>query len=187
VVQPLCGEITGSGNSNGPRPDGAREAFVPPANGVDSAPWRTSILAPRQGANVDILRFPVVLPPATISTSLRDDRVGTKARNAHQFHSHPLQASDLRREEVRRIVEETIPPEEKEQFMSTAEMLKEEGRVEGRQVLCESVLDLLETRFDAVPPSVRESLLEVEDLAQLRSLVRRAGLCSSVEEFAQGL
>jgi predicted transposase YdaD len=114
-----------------------------------------------------------------------------------------LQASDLRREEVRRIVEETIPPEEKEQFMSTAEMLKEEGRVEGRQegrvegrqegraegrqVLCESVLDLLETRFDAVPPSVRESLLRVEDLAQLRSLVRRAGLCSSVEEFAQGL
>ena len=36
-----------------------------------------------------------------------------------------LQASDLRREEVRRIVEETSPTEEKAQFMSPAEMLKE--------------------------------------------------------------
>ena len=106
-----------------------------------------------------------------------------------------LQASDLRREEVRSIVEETIPPEEKEQFMSTAEMLKEEGRVEGRQegraegrrVLCESVIDLLETRFQVIPTAVRESVLRVEDLAQLRHLVQRAGLCSSAEEFSQGL
>jgi hypothetical protein len=29
----------------------------------------------------------VVLPPATISTSLRDARAGTNARNAHQIHS----------------------------------------------------------------------------------------------------
>jgi hypothetical protein len=60
-------------------------------------------------------------------------------------------------------VEETIPPEEKEQFMSTAEMLKEEGRQEGRQAaLCDSVLDLLETRFNQIPPSVRESVLRIE-------------------------
>jgi len=94
-----------------------------------------------------------------------------------------LQASDLRRDEVRRIVEESIPPEEKEQFMSTAEMLKEEGRqegrAEGRQALCDSVLDLLETRFHQFPPGLRDSVLQVQDLAQLRALVRRAGVCAS--------
>ena len=119
-----------------------------------------------------------------------------------------LQASDLRRDEVRRIVEETIPPEEKDQFMSTAEMLKEEGRQEGRQegrhegrqegrqeghhegrhaALCDSVLDLLETRFKQIPPSLPESIRRIEDLDQLRALVRRAGICSSVEEFAANL
>lgn len=94
-----------------------------------------------------------------------------------------LQASDLRGEEVRRIVEETIPPEEKEQFMSTAEMLKEEGRVEGREALQACVLDLLETRFAAITPALRESVLRVTDLTQLRQLVRRAGICASVEDF----
>jgi predicted transposase YdaD len=107
-----------------------------------------------------------------------------------------LQASDLRRDEVRRIVEETIPPEEKDQFMSTAEMLKEEGRREGHQegrhegrhaALCDSVLDLLETRFNQIPPGLRESVLRIEDLDQLRALVRRAGICSSVDEFAADL
>jgi hypothetical protein len=49
------------------------------------------------------------------------------------------------------------------------------------------VIDLLETRFQAIPPAISESVLRIEDLAQLRALVRRAGLCSSVEEFSQGL
>ena len=80
--------------------------------------------------------------------------------------------------------------------MSTAEMLKEEGRQEGRQegrhegrqaALCDSVLDLLETRFNLIPPSVRESVLRMEDLGQLRALVRHAGICSSVEEFVANL
>jgi len=76
--------------------------------------------------------------------------------------------------------------------MSTAEMLKEEGRQEGRaeglqagrQALCDSVLDLLETRFNEISPALRQSVLRVEDLGQLRVLVRRAGVCTSLEEFA---
>jgi hypothetical protein len=72
--------------------------------------------------------------------------------------------------------------------MSTAEMLKEEGRQEGRQAaLCDSVIDLLETRFHQIPPSLRESVLRIDDLEQLRALVRRAGICSSVQEFAENL
>jgi predicted transposase YdaD len=100
-----------------------------------------------------------------------------------------LKASDLRGEEVRRIVEETIPPEEKEQFMSTAEMLKEEGRAEGRQeghlsALRDAIFDLLETRFTEIPAEVRESVLRVTDLTHLRQLVRRAGVCASLADFA---
>ena len=65
-------------------------------------------------------------------------------------------------------MEETIPPEEKEQFMSTAEMLREEGRAEGRQeghlsALRDAVFDLLETRFTEIPAALRESVLRVND------------------------
>jgi predicted transposase YdaD len=102
-------------------------------------------------------------------------------------------------------VEETIPPEEKEQFMSTAEMLKEEGRAEGRQegrvegrlegrvegrleghlsALRDAIFDLLEIRFTEIPAEVRESVLQVTDLTHLRQLVRRAGVCASLEDFA---
>ena len=89
-------------------------------------------------------------------------------------------------------MEETIPPEEKEQFMSTAEMLREEGRAEGRQeghlsALRDAVFDLLETRFTEIPAALRESVLRVNDLPQLRQLVRRAGVCASLEDFAAGL
>jgi predicted transposase YdaD len=79
--------------------------------------------------------------------------------------------------------------------MSAAEMLKEEGRAEGRQegraegrqVLCDSVLDLLETRFQVIPARVREAVLRVEDLSQLRNLVRRAAVCASLDEFSTDL
>jgi hypothetical protein len=99
-----------------------------------------------------------------------------------------LQASDLRQDEVRRIVEETIPSEEKEQFMSTAEMLKEEGRREGRKAaLRESVFDLLESRFGQIPADLRESVLRIQDLAQLRALVTQAGICASLVEFLANL
>jgi hypothetical protein len=86
------------------------------------------------------------------------------------------------------IVEETIPPEEKEQFMITAEMLKEEGRQVGHlTALREAVLDLLETRFTEIPAVLRESVLRLNDLNHLRQLVRRAGLCASLEDFSAEL
>ena len=89
-------------------------------------------------------------------------------------------------------MEETIPPEEKGQFVSTAEMLKEEGRVEGRlaghlSALHDAVFDLLETRFTEIPAALRESVLRVNDLTHLRQLVRRAGVSASLEDFAEGL
>ena len=96
-------------------------------------------------------------------------------------------------------MEETVPPEEKEPFMSTAEMLKgegrqegraegrQEGRAEGRKALCDSVLDLLETRFKSVPLSLREAVLRVDDLSQLRRLVQLAAVSVSLDAFAAGL
>lgn len=43
-----------------------------------------------------------------------------------------LGASELQEGQIRAIVDEIVPPQQKEKFMSTAEMLKEEGRQEGR-------------------------------------------------------
>ena len=86
------------------------------------------------------------------------------------------------------LVEETIPPEEKEQFMSTAEMLKEEGCHEGHPAaLREAVFDLLETRFTEIPAVLHESVLRLKDLTHLRQLVRRAGVCASLEDFSAEL
>ena len=153
-----------------------------------------AILAAMQGERQGPMTFDQVRQ--IVSELFEEEHRDVATELAALLWTFLLQASDLRRDEVRRIVEETIPPEEKEQFMSTAEMLKEEGRQEGRQegrhegrqaALCDSVLDLLETRFNLIPPSVRESVLRMEDLGQLRALVRHAGICSSVEEFVANL
>lgn len=156
-----------------------------------------AILAAMQGERQGPLGFEEVR--RIVSELFEEEHREVATELAALLWTFLLQASDLRGEEVRRIVEETIPPEEKEQFMSTAEMLREqgraegrqegrvEGRAEGRQVLCASVLDLLETRFEAVPDALRDSVLRVEDLAELRQLVRRAAVCASVEDFAAGL
>jgi len=161
-----------------------------------------AILAAMQGERQGPMGFEEVR--RIVSEVFADEHREVAAQLAALLWTFLLQASDLRREEVRRIVEETIPPEEKEQFMSTAEMLKEEGRAEGRQegraegrqegrmeghlsALHDAVFDLLETRFTEIPAALRESVLRVNDLTQLRQLVRRAGVCASLEDFATGL
>ncbi len=157
-----------------------------------------AILAAMQGERQGPLGFEEVR--RIVSELFEEEHREVATELAALLWTFLLQASDLRREEVRRIVEETIPPEEKEHFMSTAEMLKEEGRKEGRKegrqegraegrqaALCDAVLDLLETRFEAVPAALRESVLRVADLNCLRGLVRRAAVCSSLEDFAAGL
>jgi hypothetical protein len=145
-----------------------------------------AILAAMQGERQGPLGFEQV--QRIVRELFEEEHLEVATELAALLWTFLLQASDLRQDEVRRIVEETIPSEEKEQFMSTAEMLKEEGRREGRKAaLRESVFDLLESRFGQIPADLRESVLRIQDLAQLRALVTQAGTCASLDEFLANL
>ncbi len=76
--------------------------------------------------------------------------------------------------------------------MSTAEMLKEEGRKEGQsegriEALQEAVLDLLETRFTTLPADLRQKVARIESVDRLRTLLREAYSCPDPGSFAAGL
>jgi predicted transposase YdaD len=65
---------------------------------------------------------------------------------------------------------------------------RREGRQEGRQTaLQESILELLETRFGALPPGMRELVEAAKGEAQLKRLLCQAALVSSLEEFSRTL
>lgn len=119
-----------------------------------------------------------------------------------------LRHSELQAPEVRRIVTEIAPSVVRESFMSTADMLiqqgleqglergleqglelglergREEGQVLARQL---AVLEVLETRFGTMPPTVRAAVLGVADHERLRRLLRSAIRCPGLEEFARDL
>lgn len=54
-----------------------------------------------------------------------------------------------------------------------------------RKATCESVIEVLETRFEAVPQELIESLKAVNDLPLLKQLLKSAVTVDSVEEFEQ--
>lgn len=106
-----------------------------------------------------------------------------------------LGASELRREQVRCIVEDTIPPEQRIQFMSTADMLREEGLKEGRTegireavaALREAIAVTLTARFGDLPEGLSEAIDSLSDLTRLRAALRAAHACTDLEAFAQSL
>ena len=106
-----------------------------------------------------------------------------------------LGASELRREQVRCIVEDTIPPEQRIQFMSTADMLREEGLKEGRTegireavaALREAIAVTLTARFGDLPEGLSEAIDSLSDLTRLRAALRAAHACPDLEAFAQSL
>ena len=51
----------------------------------------------------------------------------------------------------------------------------------------EAVLDILETRFAAVPPSLVVAIHEIEDLSLLKQLRKQAIMIDSLEEFENTL
>jgi len=71
-----------------------------------------------------------------------------------------------------------------------------EGRQEGRQeglekgilqTAREAIIDVLDTRFDHVPESVRERVSAIGSETTLRELLRRAVRTPSLEEFQAAL
>ena len=107
---------------------------------------------------------------------------------AQHLWTYLLHYSELKSPEIRQIVESTIPETVRESFMSTAEMLRQEGHQEG-VILArrKAVLDALEIRFAHVPDGLRETIDAIHDESRLRSLLQAAIQAASLEDFARAL
>jgi len=94
----------------------------------------------------------------------------------------------LQSREVCEIVDSTIPAEQKENFMSTADILRQEGQQEG-QILAQqqAVVEALEIRFDRVSDGLREEISHISDSARLHVLLRAAIRCADLESFVKDL
>ena len=71
---------------------------------------------------------------------------------------------------------------------SIERLAKEEGVEQGiLQNARENVIETLSTRFEEVPTQVAEAINQIEDVAVLKSLLRKAILVSSIAEFEEDL
>ena len=109
---------------------------------------------------------------------------------ANHLWRYLLHHSELQIREVCEIVESTIPAEQKEKFMSTADILRQEGRQEGElrgQILAQQrdIIEALEIRFDVVPDGLREEIEHITDSARLHILHRAAIRCADLESFTK--
>ena len=117
---------------------------------------------------------------------------GEALKIANHLWRYLLHHSELQGREVCEIVDSTIPAEQKENFMSTADILRKEGRQEGRQesgILAQqqAVVEALEIRFDRVPDGLREEIGHIVDSARLHVLLRAAIRCADLESFVKDL
>lgn len=97
---------------------------------------------------------------------------------------HWLVAEEPGPEEIRQALENAAGPEAKEAFVTIAEMLKAEGRVEGEaRGRAQAVVDLLEDRQIAVSDEMRARVLACRDVALLRSWLIRAATVRTAEEL----
>ncbi|MFM8765812.1 MAG: Rpn family recombination-promoting nuclease/putative transposase [Spartobacteria bacterium] len=107
---------------------------------------------------------------------------------ANHLWSYLLHHSELQSREVSEIVNSTIPTEQKENFMSTAETLRQEGRQEGQIIAHQqAVLEALEIRFERVPEGLRDEIEIIRDPRRLHVLHRAAISCADLESFAKEL
>jgi len=81
-------------------------------------------------------------------------------------------------EEITKYEEEKKMP-----FITTAERIGiKKGKIETAR---EDIVEVLETRFGAIPKSLRDKIQEIEDEKILSSLHRKAVLVQDLEEFSQ--
>lgn len=60
-------------------------------------------------------------------------------------------------------------------------------RIGRAQTLQESIAEVLETRFNNVPPELIEQLKKIYDLDRLKQLLKQSIITSSISEFQQQL
>lgn len=91
-------------------------------------------------------------------------------------------------EELAKSFDRSLQEFEAEKKMPYITSVERHGIEKGRlRALREAVLDLLEARFKAVPGSLRDQIVAVEDAARLKELHHRAAIVSNIQEFSEGL
>jgi predicted transposase YdaD len=76
--------------------------------------------------------------------------------------------------------------------MTLEEQFRQEGRQEGRREeqihsKQQSVMEVLETRFEQVPEGLIEAIENINDLPKLTQLLASAARCTDLEAFAASL
>jgi hypothetical protein len=75
-------------------------------------------------------------------------------------------------------------PQIRSKAMTLAQVYRKGGRQEGRQ---EDIMEALSLRFGDASGSVKEAVFAVQDAGKLRTLLRAAIQCGSMEEFSEQL
>jgi predicted transposase/invertase (TIGR01784 family) len=90
-------------------------------------------------------------------------------------------------EDVVIVVKQTLAEEGNDIMQTIAEYWVEQGVEqgveEGRQILQESILDVLQVRFDLADTEIRRRITAVSDLTILRQLMHHAALAPTADEF----
>ena len=149
-----------------------------PLDQLANGPMARALLGALQTERTGNLNFEEVR--TLVDTLFTDPEREQVLSIAQHLWTYLLHHSELKSPEIRQIVNSTIPETVRESFMSTAEMLRQEGRQE-------AILDALEIRFAHVPDGLRETIDAIHDESRLRSIHRAAIQAASLEDFARSL
>ena len=122
---------------------------------------------------------------AAVLRELRDDLRGPGVVPAlAQLVSYVLEAGEGASADVRAMLGQALAPEVRSDVMvSTADLLRAEGRTEGQlEARRESLTELLEARFGAIKPSHRRAIASAS-LEQLIAWIRRGAVVPTAAEL----
>jgi len=136
----------------------------------------------------------------------------TALQTANHLWTYLLHHSELQSNQINQIIETVVPLETRTDFMSTAELLRQEGIEQGiergieqgiergieqgiergieqglEQGVRNSILSILKRRLGPVPGSLVEAIHSIHDLERLETLLHTAVTASSFEDLASHL
>ena len=93
--------------------------------------------------------------------------------------------------ELECLVQSELVEEGEKMMPSIADMLhekgREEGREEGRQQLIRGILKLLQVKFQQLPETLRDKIIEIRDQTVLDAVMDHAVTAESLQQFVNGV
>ena len=157
-----------------------------------------AILSALQAQRTGVLQFDAVAK--IVAELFADHDQATALQTANHLWTYLLHHSELQTNQINQIIETVIPVEERNDFMSTAELLRQEGLQEGieqgmqqgieqgiEQGRRDSILSILEARLGPVPGGLVDAIRSIHEIDRLQVLLRTAITTASFEDFATSL